>query len=62
MMKNFVHDNKLKKFWLQDSWFDISKNDKAFENNDQDSDIDISKTENNDQDWISKRKEFVMII
>ena len=62
MMKNFVHDNKLKKFWLQDSWFDISKNDEASENDNQDSDIDILKTENNDQDWILKEKEFVMII
>jgi len=62
MMKNSVHDNKLKKFWLQDSWFDISENDEASENNDWDSDISVLKTENNDQDWISNEKKFVMII
>ena len=62
MMKSSVHNNRLKKFWLQDSQFDISKNDKASENNDQDSDINILKMRNNDQDWISKKKEFTMII
>ena len=61
-MKNFVHDNRLKKFWLQDLWFDISENDKTFENDDWDSDINISKTEDNNQDWISNEKKFVMII
>ena len=61
-MKNSVHDNKLKKFWLWDLQFDISKNDKASENDDQDSDINVSKTEDNNQDWISNEKEFVMII
>ena len=55
-MKNFIHDNKLKKFWLWDSQFDISKNDEAFENDDQDSDISVSKMKDNDQDWISKKK------
>ena len=54
-MKSSVHDNRLKKFWLQDSQFDISENDEALKNDDQDSDIDISKTKNNDQDWISKK-------
>ena len=49
-MKNSVHDNRLKKFWLWDSWFDILKNDKVSENNDWDSDINISKTEDNNQD------------
>ena len=62
MMKNFVYNNKLKKFWLQDSQFDISENNKASENNDWDSDIDILKTKNNNQDWISKKKKFVIII
>ena len=62
IMKSSVHDNRLKKFWLQDSQFDISENDEAFENDDQDSDINISKTEDNDQDWISNKKEFMMII
>ena len=47
-MKSSVHDNKLKKFWLWDSWFDISENNEASENDNQDSDIDVSKTENND--------------
>ena len=61
-MKNSVHDNKLKKFWLQDSQFDISKNNEAFENDDQDSDISVSKMKDNNQDWISNEKEFVMII
>ena len=61
-MKNSVHDNKLKKFWLQDLWFDISENNEAFENDDQDSDISVSKTENNDQNWISNEKEFAIII
>ena len=61
-MKNSVHDNKLKKFWLQDSWFDILKNDKASENDDWDSDISVSKTEDNNQDWILNEKEFVIII
>ena len=55
-IKNSVHSNKLKKFWLWDLWFDISENDKASENDDWDSDIDILKTKNNDQDWISKKK------
>ena len=62
IMKNSVHDNRLKKFWLWDLWFNISKNDEASENNDQDSDINISKTEDNDQDWISNEKEFTVII
>ena len=61
-MKNSVHNNRLKKFWLWDSWFDILKNNEASENDDQDSDINVSKTRNNDQDWISNEKEFVMII
>ena len=56
VMKSSVHDNRLKKFWLWDLWFDISEND------DQNSDINVLKTENNDQDWISNKKEFVMII
>ena len=55
-MKSSVYSNKLKKFWLQDSQFNISENDEASENDDWDSDIDILKTENNDQDWISKKK------
>ena len=61
-MKSSVHDNRLKKFWLWNSWFDILKNDKASKNDDQDSDISVSKTRDNDQDWISNEKEFVMII
>jgi len=61
-MKSSVHSNRLKKFWLQDSWFDILKNDKASENDNQDFDIDVLKTKNNDQDWISNEKEFMMII
>ena len=61
-MKSSVHDNKLKKFWLQDSWFNISENDKASENDDQNYDINISKTENNNQDWISNEKKFTVII
>ena len=61
-MKNFVHNNRLKKFWLQDSQFDISENDKAFENDDWDSDISVLKMRDNDQDWISNEKEFAMII
>ena len=55
-MKSSVHDNKLKKFWLWDSWFDISKNNKASENDDWDSDINILKIKDNNQDWISKKK------
>ena len=55
-MKNSVHNNKLKKFWLQDSWFDISENDKASKNNNWDSDIDVLKMKDNDQDWILKEK------
>ena len=62
VMKNFVHDNKLKKFWLWDLWFDISENDKAFENDDQDSDISVLKMKDNNQDWISNKKEFAVII
>ena len=62
MIKNFVHNNKLKKFWLWDSQFDISENDEASENDDWNSDIDISKIRDNDQNWISKKKKFVMII
>ena len=62
MMKSSVHDNRLKKFWLWDSWFDILKNNKASENDDQDSDIDISKTEDNNQNWILDEKEFMIII
>ena len=62
VMKSFVHDNRLKKFWLQDSWFDISENDEASENDDQDSDIDVLKTEDNNQDWIPNEEEFVVII
>ena len=62
MMKNSVYNNRLKKFWLWDSWFDISKNNKASENDDWDYDINISKTKNNNQDWISNEKEFMMII
>ena len=61
-MKNFVHDNRLKKFWLWDLWFDILKDDKTSENNDWNSDVNVSNMKNNDQDWISNEKEFVMII
>ena len=61
-MKNSVHDNKLKKFWLQNLQFNISENDEASENDDQDSDINISKTEDNNQDWISNEKKFTVII
>ena len=49
-MKNSVHDNRLKKFWLWDSQFDISENDKASENDDWDFDIDILKMRDNNQD------------
>ena len=62
VMKNFIHDNRLKKFWLWDSWFDILKNDEASENDDWDSDISVSKMKDNDQDWISKKKKFAVII
>ena len=62
MMNNSVHDNRLKKFWLWDSWFDISKNDETSENDDQNSNIDVLNVRDNDQDWISNRKEFVIII
>ena len=62
IMKNSVHNNKLKKFWLQDLWFDISENNEASENDDWDSDIDVLKMRDNNQDWISKEKEFTMII
>ena len=61
-MKSSVHDNKLKKFWLWDLWFDILKNDEASENDDQDSDISVLKIRDNDQDWILNEKEFAMII
>ena len=43
-------------------WFDISKNDKASENDDWDSNINILKMRNNDQDWILNEKEFTVII
>ena len=49
VMKNSVHDNKLKNFWLWNLWFDISENDKASENDDWDFDIDVLKTKNNNQ-------------
>ena len=62
VMKNSVHDNRLKKFWLWDSQFDILKNDKTFKNSDQDSDNDVSKMRDNDWDWISNKKEFAVII
>ena len=62
MMKNSVHNNRLKKFWLWDLWFDILKNDEASENDDQDSDISVLKMKDNDQDWISNKKEFAVII
>ena len=62
IMKNFIYNNKLKKFWLQDSWFDISENDEASENDNQDSDISILKMRNNNQNWISNEKEFAVII
>ena len=61
-MKNSVHDNKLKKFWLQDSQFDISENNETSENDDWDSDINVLKMRDNNQDWISNKKEFTMII
>ena len=62
VMKSSVHDNRLKKFWLQDSQFDISENDEASENDDWNSDISVSKTEDNDQNWISNEKKFAVII
>ncbi len=49
VMKNSVHDNRLKKFWLQNSQFNILKNDEASENDDWDSDINILKMKNNNQ-------------
>ena len=61
-MKNSVHDNRLKKFWLWDSQFDISENNEASENDDWDSDINVLKIKDNNQDWISKKKEFMIII
>ena len=61
-MKNSVHDNRLKKFWLWDLQFNISENDKTSENNNWDSDVNILNMRNNDQDWISNRKKFMMII
>ena len=61
-MKSSVHDNRLKKFWLWDSQFDILENDKASENGDQDSDVNISNMRDNDQDWISNDEEFAVII
>ena len=62
VMKSSVHGNRLKKFWLWDLQFDILKNDEASENDDWDSDIDILKMKDNDQDWISKKEEFAVII
>ena len=62
VMKSSVHDNRLKKFWLRDPRFDISENDEASENGDRDSDISVSKTGDNDQDWIPNGEEFAVII
>ena len=56
LKKNPVHDNKLKKFWLQDSYFDILKNDKC------DDDIDILNIKDNNQYLILKRETFIIII
>ncbi len=56
VMKSSVYDNRLKKFWLWDLWFDISENNKTSENDDWDSDINVLKIKNNNQDWISKKK------
>ena len=61
-MKSSVYDNRLKKFWLWDLWFDISENNEAFENNDWNSDINVLKMRDNNQDWISNEKEFAVII
>jgi len=61
-MKSPVHGNRLKKFWLRDPRFDISENDEASENGDRDSDISVSKTGDNDQDWIPNGEEFAVII
>ena len=49
-MKNSVHDNRLKKFWLWDLQFNISENDKTSENNNWDSDVNILNMKNNNQD------------
>ena len=40
----------------------ISENDEASENNNQNSDINVLKMRDNDQDWISNEKKFVIII
>ena len=34
-MNSSAHDNWLKKFWLQDSWFEISENDNEISNKNQ---------------------------
>ena len=61
LKKNPVHDNRLKKFWLQDPCFDILKNNDVFEN-DHNLDVDILKNRENNKDWISTREEFAIIV
>ena len=34
-INNLTHDNQLKKFWLQDSWFEMLKNDNEISNKNQ---------------------------
>ena len=60
-MKNSVHDNRLKKFWLWDLWFDILK-DETSENDDWNSNVDVLNVRDKNQDWISNEEKFVIII
>ncbi len=50
LKKNSVHDNRLKKFWLQDSCFDILKNNNVSKNNDCNLDINILENRENNRD------------
>ena len=60
-----IHDDQLKKFWLQDSRFNISDNNK---NSDDDSTEQFTDNrekidfEKKDEDWIFSEKKFAVLI
>ena len=62
LMKSLIHGNYLKKFWLQDSYFNIPENSNKNSSKNQDSDNEILEDEENDMWWISEEKDFAVLI
>ena len=62
LITSSIHDDQLKKFWLQDSRFNISDNsddDSTEQSADNREKIDFEKK---DEDWILSEKKFAVLI